>query len=69
MKQQHWIMPRTITVASRLYEHQTYPTYRKERFVPALRLTGEWLQRIGFKEGAKVNVAAERGRLVLTLAE
>jgi hypothetical protein len=63
MKQQHWIMPRTITVASRLYEHQTYPTYRRERFVPALRLTGEWLQRMGFKEGA------ERGRLVLTLAE
>jgi hypothetical protein len=28
-----------------------------------------WLQQIGFTEGAKVNVAAENGRLVLTVAE
>lgn len=69
MKQQQCIMPRTITVASRVYEHQRYPSYRRERFVPALRLTGDWLERIGFQEGAKVLVSAESGRLVLTLAE
>lgn len=69
MKRQRCTTPRTITIASRQYGHQVYPTYRKERFVPALRIAGDWLQRIGFKEGTKVNVAAERGRLVLTLAE
>jgi hypothetical protein len=58
-----------VTIASRMYEHQSYPTYRKERVVPALRLAGDWLQQIGFAEGAKVNVTAENGRLVLTVAE
>jgi hypothetical protein len=69
MKQQRCTTPRTVTIATRLYEQQSYPTYRKARVVPALRLAGDWLQQIGFGEGVKVNVTAENGRLVLTVAE
>jgi hypothetical protein len=69
MKRERCTTPRTVKIAARHYEHQTYPTYRKGRWVPALRLAGDWLEQIGFTEGAKVNVAAENGRLVLTVAE
>lgn len=69
MKRERCTTPKTVKIVTRHYEHQTYPTYRKERWVPALRLAGDWLQQIGFTEGAKVNVTAESGRLVLTVAE
>ena len=69
MKRERCTTPKTVKIVARHYEHQTYPTYRKERWVPALRLAGDWLQQIGFTEGVKVNVAAESGRLVLTVAE
>lgn len=69
MKQQQPTRGKTITISSRLYERQTYPTRREERIVPALRLAGAWLERIGFTEGTKVTVTAENGRVVLTVAE
>jgi hypothetical protein len=37
--------------------------------VPYVRLSGRWLERFGFARGSRVVVAAEQGRLVLTLAD
>lgn len=37
------------------------------RTVPYLRLRGAWLQAFGFGRGEKVQIAAEHGRLVITL--
>lgn len=62
MKRQRCTTPRTVTIATRMYDES-------QRVVPALRLAGDWLQQIGFTKGAKVNVAAERGRVVLTVAD
>jgi hypothetical protein len=39
-----------------------------ERRVPAIRISGRWLQMLGFTTGTKVTVTPER-RLVLTVAE
>lgn len=39
------------------------------RTVPYLRVRGLWLERLGFRPGSRVRVEAERGRLVLTVAE
>lgn len=35
--------------------------------VPMLRMSGRWLQRLGFKRGDRVTVTAERKRLVITV--
>lgn len=37
--------------------------------VPYLRMSGQWLEQYGFQSGRRVVVAAEAGRLVLTLAD
>jgi hypothetical protein len=52
--------PREFTVAQRFIESS-------ER-VPLIRMSGRWLQRLGFKRGERIVVAAERNRLVLTVA-
>lgn len=36
--------------------------------VPMLRISGRWLQRLGFKRGDRVEVTTERNRLVITVA-
>lgn len=36
--------------------------------VPFLRVRGQWLAQFGFERGARVLIAAEQGRLVVTLA-
>ena len=35
--------------------------------VPYLRLSGRWLERLGFASGCRVVVAEEQGRLTLTV--
>jgi hypothetical protein len=37
--------------------------------VPLIRMSGQWLQRLGFAKGERIVVTAERNRLVLTIAE
>ena len=36
--------------------------------VPYLRLSGRWLEELGFVKGQRVVVASEEGRLTLTVA-
>lgn len=36
--------------------------------VPLIRMSGQWLQRLGFRKGERIVVTAERDRLVLTVA-
>lgn len=52
---------REFTVVERLIES-------RER-VPLIRMSGQWLQRLGFAKGERIVVTAERNRLVLTIAE
>lgn len=55
-----------ITVSS--IWRRTFSRRRNEK-VAALRLSGEWLEQLGFKEGKTVIVSAERRRLVLTIED
>src|SRR2546423_3383593 len=34
---------------------------------PYIRLSGAWLQRLGFRRGARIEITEERGRLLLTV--
>lgn len=56
-----------ITVSS--IWRTSFSRRRRNEKVAALRLSGEWLEQLGFKEGTKVVVTAERRRLVLTVEE
>ena len=43
-------------------------TYRRrQQVVPYIRLSGAWLQHLGFRRGARIEITEERGRLVLTV--
>lgn len=52
--------PREFTVVERFIES-------KGR-VPLIRMSGRWLQRLGFRKGQRIVVTVERDRLVLTVA-
>lgn len=41
---------------------------RGEGRVPYVRLSGYWLQQLGFDAGARLLIAPEQGRLVITIA-
>ena len=42
--------------------------YRRGRkFVPYIRMSGAWLQQLGFRRGDRIEIAAEHERLVLTV--
>jgi hypothetical protein len=43
--------------------------YAKDRKVPALRISGKWLEQTGFKLDQKVIVKQLPGQLVIQLAE
>lgn len=60
---------RSFHVAERRDLESSYPRHLNERRVPAIRLSGRWLQMLGFTTGTKVTVTPERRRLVLTVAE
>jgi len=40
--------------------------YRDETRVPYLRLSGRWLEEIGFAIGTRIYLKAERGKLIVT---
>ncbi len=58
---------RSVHVAERRDDSTGYPYYREERRVPAIRISGEWLQQLGFTTGARVTITPEKRRLVLTI--
>lgn len=37
--------------------------------VPYVRISGRWLEQFGFRRGSRIRVAAEEGRLVLTISK
>jgi len=42
--------------------------YRRGRkFVPYIRMSGAWLQQLGFRRGDRIEITAEHERLVLTV--
>jgi hypothetical protein len=43
-------------------------TLRKRKTVPALKLSGHWLQAAGFDHGSVVTVAVSEGKLIVELA-
>jgi hypothetical protein len=42
-------------------------SFGRERLVPYIRMSGVWLEHLGFKYGERIEVTAEPGRLVLTI--
>ncbi|KGE13825.1 SymE family type I addiction module toxin [Sphingobacterium deserti] len=48
----------------RKYQQRAYGITK----IPALRIEGKWLEKLGFKEGAKVNVEQGKNKLVIRLA-
>ncbi len=59
---------RSIHVAERRDDFGS-PYYSSDRRVPAIRISGRWLQQLGFTTGTRVTITPERRRLVLTIAE
>jgi hypothetical protein len=48
--------------------HRESGTYRRRQtVVPFIRMSGVWLEHLGFDRGDRIEVTAERERLVLTV--
>jgi hypothetical protein len=58
-------MKKEVSITTR--RHHSLRTGR-EYTVPFIRLSGKWLDRIGFNEGARVRVSGEVGQLTLTVS-
>lgn len=56
---------REVLVTSLFRVRGTYR--RRQQVVPYIRLSGAWLQRLGFRRGARIEITEERGRLLLTV--
>jgi|GEM_PF-1316159 len=56
---------REFVVTSMYRESGTYR--RRQTVVPFIRMSGVWLQQLGFGRGDRIEVTAERERLVLTV--
>jgi toxic protein SymE len=46
-----------------------YTTYNNDKQVPLIRLQGQWLQKLGFTVGSKIEVEGEDGTLLITVVE
>lgn len=55
---------RTITIGSLFRSSSTHGGGR----VPYVRMSGRWLEKAGFACGARLLIATEEGKLVITLA-
>jgi len=58
---------RTLTVSMLLRQRSSRQSGHDR--VPFLRVSGRWLEQCGFAIGARYNVTAAPGKLMLTLAE
>jgi hypothetical protein len=56
---------RELVVTSMHRESGTYR--RRQTVVPFIRMSGVWLEQLGFDRGDRIEVTAERERLVLTV--
>ena len=58
----------TMTNSRRLKIHTRYQksTY-KMITVPEIRLTGKWLDKLGFKKGQIVNIEQKKNKLTITI--
>jgi hypothetical protein len=56
---------RKLVVAAMYRESGGYR--RRQTVVPFIRMSGAWLQQLGFDRGDRIEVTAERERLVLTV--
>jgi hypothetical protein len=56
---------RELVVAAMYRESGSYR--RRQTVVPFIRMSGVWLQQLGFDRGDRIEVTAERERLVLTV--
>ena len=58
-------MNKEVSITAR--RHHSLSTGR-EYTVPFIRLSGKWLDRFGFNEGARVRVSGEVGQITLTIS-
>ena len=58
----------TMVNSRRLKIHTRYQTSTYKMItVPEIRLTGKWLDKLGFKEGQMVNVEQKKNKITITL--
>lgn len=58
----------TMTNSRRLKIHTRYQTSTyKMIMVPEIRLTGKWLDKLGFKKGQMVNIEQKKNKLTITI--
>jgi hypothetical protein len=51
------------------HDHTVYSILSNGKKVPLIRLSGQWLERCGFKPGSKYTVGGLSGCLFLTVEE
>ena len=56
---------RELVVAAMYRERSGYR--RRQKVVPYIRMSGAWLQRLGFRRGDRIEITGEHERLVLTV--
>lgn len=57
---------RRLTIGCQYYEQRRNDEWRPPRTVPALRLSGDWLQRAGFEIGEKVRLRITGRKITIT---
>lgn len=57
---------RCLTLSRVLRDRASRDGYAPPSVVPSLRVQGRWLERAGFRAGARVQVEVQPGRLVVT---
>lgn len=58
----------TMINLRRLKIHTRYQTNTYKMItVPEIRLTGKWLDKLGFKEGQMVNIEQKKNKLTITI--
>jgi hypothetical protein len=56
---------RELVVAAMYRENSDYR--RRQKVVPYIRMSGVWLQQLGFRRGDRIEITAEHERLVLSV--
>ncbi len=56
---------RELVVAAMYRENSEFR--RRSKVVPYIRMSGAWLQRLGFRRGDRIEITGERKRLVLVV--
>jgi toxic protein SymE len=69
MPNKHTCTERSRSKHLKIYRKHRPSGHHHYAQVPEIRLCGNWLRDLGFKEGKSVKVVMEKGQLIVTLAK